>query len=228
MFFVLHLVELCQRGGHVAATSSQLTSLGVELCPALTQHQAWQAVCSPVNFLFCATLCIFALNKAVHIGCLFHFPTPGPCLQLQTHKACVFLWCSAGLGGVRCLVRSRQLQGVISVPFLGHWLWDAPSHWEPRVLLLSLCRRSQPHLQLNPPSTSYTHPPSDLEQSSHIQTSSLTLRAQSPRRCRGETRKDCFLIAGERRKGGKVFEIFRSEAVSLERGGFVLFYIWCR
>lgn len=33
---------------------------------------------------------------------------------------------------------------------------------------------------IKPPSTSYTHPPSDLEQSSRIQTSSLTLCTQSP------------------------------------------------
>lgn len=56
---------------------------------------------------------------------------------------------------------------------------------------------------IKPPSTSYTHPPSDLEQSSHIQTSSLTLCTQSPWRSRGETRKDCFLIAGKRKKGGR-------------------------
>lgn len=62
-------------------------------------------------------------------------------------------------------------------------------------------RRSQPHLQLNRPPLRYTHPPLDLEQSSRIQTSSLTLCTQSPRRCRGETRKDCFLIAGRRKKG---------------------------
>lgn len=54
---------------------------------------------------------------------------------------------------------------------------------------------------IKPPSTGYTHPPSDLEQSSRIQTSSLTLCTQSPWRCQGETRKDCFLIAGKRKKG---------------------------
>lgn len=66
-----------------------------------------------------------------------------------------------------------------------------------------------PHIPLLPPlekpATSPIKPPStgtsDLEQSSRIQTSSLTVRTQSPWRYWGETRKDCFLIAGKRKRG---------------------------
>lgn len=73
-----------------------------------------------------------------------------------------FLWSAADPGHVRLLgvrLLCRQLRGVISVPFLGHWLCDAPSHWEPRIFLFSLSRRSQPHLQLNrpPPATPIRH-----------------------------------------------------------------------
>lgn len=59
---------------------------------------------------------------------------------------------------------------------------------------------------IKPPSTGYTHPPSNLEQSSRMQMSSLTLRTLSPRRCRGKTWKDCFLIAGKRKKRGRFFK----------------------
>lgn len=118
-----------------------------------------------------------------------------------------FLWSAADLSCM-CLLRvcllCRQLRGVISVPFLGHWLCDALSHWEPlgatHIPILPLQEKPATS-PIKPPSTSYTHPPSDLEQSSRIQTSSLTLCTQSPWRCWGETRKDCFLIAGERKKG---------------------------
>lgn len=118
-----------------------------------------------------------------------------------------FLWSAADLSrmcslGVRLLC--RQLGGVISVPFLGHWLCDVPSHWKPLGAshIPALPLQEKPATSpIKPPTTSYTHLPSDLEQSSCIQTSSLTLCTQSPRRCRGETRKDCFLIAGERKKG---------------------------
>lgn len=149
----------------------------------------------------------------------------------------------------RCLRSERlsscsQLRGVISVSFLGHWLCDALSHWEPlgatRVPILPPRRRSRQTSPIKAPSASYTHrPPSDLEQSSRIQTSRLTLRTQSPRSCWVEVggdkerlfpdcRRERDRGRGEEKKkkrGGEDFEIFNREAVSPERGGFVLFYI---
>lgn len=82
---------------------------------------------------------------------------------------------------------------MISVSFLGHCLCDALSHWEPlgatRVPILPPRRRSRQTSPIKAPSTSYTHhPPSDLEQSSHIQTSRLTLGTQSPWSCWGGRR----------------------------------------
>lgn len=100
----------------------------------------------------------------------------------------------------------RQLWGVIRVPFLGHWLRDALSPWKPLGTARSpivLLQEKPAVSPIKPPCTSYIHPPSDLEQSSRIQTSSLTLCTQSPWRSQGATRKDCFLIAGKRKKGGR-------------------------
>lgn len=90
---------------------------------------------------------------------------------------------------LRLPLLNRQLWGVISIPFLGHWLCEARSHWqplgatgnhwEPLGATRTPIRRSQPNLQLSP-FISDAHPPPDLEQSSRIQTSSLTLGTQSP------------------------------------------------
>lgn len=76
------------------------------------------------------------------------------------HKPSFSLWSAANFGWEHSLIMQflcRQLQGVISVPFLGHWLCDAQSHWE------------APHIPIPPPqekpvtapikllSTGYTH-----------------------------------------------------------------------
>jgi len=73
----------------------------------------------------------------------------------------------------------------------------------PLIFLFPLLQEKPATSPLKPPFTGYTLPPSDLEQSSCIQMSSLTSRTQSPWRCQWETRKDCFLIAGKRERGGR-------------------------
>lgn len=129
-----------------------------------------------------------------------------PPLLVPYPQCLCFLWSAADLSCMHLLqecLLCHQLRGVISVPFLGHWLCDALSHWEPlgamHIPILPLQEKPATS-PIKPPSTSYTHPPSDLEQSSRIQTSCLTLCTQSPWRCWGETRKDCFLIADERKR----------------------------
>lgn len=56
------------------------------------------------------------------------------------------------------------------------------------------------HMSNYTPSNNPISPPSDLEQSFYIQMSSLTLCSLSPWRWWGQTRRDCFLIAGKRKK----------------------------
>lgn len=100
-------------------------------------------------------------NKAVTLP-LQHFGVTNVAACPAYPQCLCFLSSAADLSRVPslavCLLR-RQLRGVISVPFLGHWLCDAPSHWEPLIFLFSLRRRSQPHLQLNrpPPATPIRH-----------------------------------------------------------------------
>lgn len=77
---------------------------------------------------------------------------------------------------------------------------------------------------IKPPSTDYAHPPSDLEQSSCIHVSSLILYTQSPWRCQWETRKDCFLIAGKRKRGEGLWNIEqRCSLTGTRRFCFVLY-----
>lgn len=101
----------------------------------------------------------------------------------------------------------RQLWGVISIPFLGHWLCEARRHWEPlgatgnrwEPLALLFCH--QPTLQLGP-SISDAHPPSDVEQSSRIQTSPLTLGTGVPEEA-GRDKERLFADCRREGKGGR-------------------------
>lgn len=107
---------------------------------------------------------ILYLSKAVKNNSLcpfFIFVLGSHSLQcvLNTHDAPIFLWLAADFSGLHslvvCLLR-HQLRGVISVPFLGHWLCDALSHWEHRVSPVQEKPSTSP---IKAPSTSYTHPP---------------------------------------------------------------------
>lgn len=189
-------------------------SLNVQLCPAdvpqlytLPCPLTWSPIFSRVmNWSVCLSTSPYSkkikIKKSTsgHIlRCLSRIPTMPwvLCDQQQTSAACCSL-------GVRLLC--RQLGGVISVPFLGHWLCDVPSHWEPlgasRIPVLPLQEKPATS-PIKPPTTSYTHPPSDLEQSSCIQTSSLTLCTQSPRRCRGRDKERLFPDCRREEKGGR-------------------------
>ena len=204
---LLYLIRLCLK----MCSSVPLMSLSTTRCPVPWLEAQFSLVLwTEVYVCLHPFIRIFSKKSAAapfvwrrgHILCrLSRIPT------MPRFFVFFFLWSAADLSrmcslGVRLLC--RQLGGVISVPFLGHWLCDVPSHWKPLGAshIPALPLQEKPATSpIKPPTTSYTHPPSDLEQSSCIQTSSLTLCTQSPRRCRGETRKDCFLIAGERKKG---------------------------
>lgn len=229
---------------NVPDISCQVLSLNVQLCPsndsALSgDTMPWYFSLAIFNFMNCIG-CLFwsfYLIKSVHIR-LFPFTRPAhihcclspvPTMPLfsvissrpQLH---VFVKSVSPLpstpGSDQCSF-SRSL-----VMWRAEPLGATGSHWEPGIFLFSLCRRSQPHLQLN-------HPPPATPSRHRIWSSHLAFRhlpSHSVPRVpedAGERQGKIVSWLPARGKRGKVFEIFNSEAVSLERGGFVLFYIWC-